>query len=93
MKNPHDPNNKALSFFRLVSMFLSGSVFGVAGFAFWADSAEILVPNPLFRILFPIGIAVAAIIALLPDLVAQIYEGLRKMKSSSRTIDSDKQRV
>lgn len=89
MKKDHEPNSKVLTLFRLVSLFLSGSIFGIAGFVYFADSAGILVPNHLFRILFPIGLATGTLIALLPSLIGEIWGGLRKRNSSFQAHDFD----
>ena len=73
--------SSAQNLLRIATAFLTGAVFGIAGFALWADHEGVLMAGPLFNVLFPIGLCAGIFVASLPLLIGEILAAMRRMNA------------
>ncbi len=69
---------------RFVRIFLLGAVCGIACFGYLATAYGLLIPSPLFPLVFPLGLTVAMLLLLLSDWVGELLSVMLRKTAAQR---------
>jgi UPF0716 family protein affecting phage T7 exclusion len=67
---------------RILGIFLAGSITGIALFIAWADHHRCFAERPAMGIEMTVGLMVAAILVFIPGCLADILDGVNRLKDA-----------
>ena len=82
----HTRTSSTQNLLRIATALLAGAVFGISGFALWAEHAGVWMAGPLFNVLFPIGLCAGMFAASLPLVIGEMLTANRRMNSTGRRV-------